>query len=137
MTGGNHREFWASTTSVHRFDIAKNKWEDMPDFNIRRLEHSSCALGTKLYIFMGKNEYSYLNSIEHLETKKVFASKPATWKLLEIEGEACDTIPYCNIGITSLNNHEIVIIGGYRHGQVYVGDVHLFNTDTGDIENVI
>lgn len=48
---------------------------------------------------MGENQYSYLNSIEHLDTRKVLISQTATWKLLDIEGEACDSIPYCNIGV--------------------------------------
>ena len=85
---------------------------------------------------MGENQYSYLNSIEHFETRKVFTSKSATWKLLDIEGEACDSIPYCNIGVAQLNSQEIAIIGGYRNGQI-VGDVHLFNKETGTIENVV
>ena len=52
--------------SVMKFDLSTREWTDAPAINQARLGHSSCVLGSKLYVFGGRDGERYLNSLEVL-----------------------------------------------------------------------
>ena len=39
--------------AVHRYDLARNKWQELPDLLSPRSHHASCAIGSSLYVFCG------------------------------------------------------------------------------------
>ena len=66
-------------TSVERYDIANDAWEEMPHLNESRADHSSCALATAVYVFGGfKGLHTWLTSVEKLETRDLKAG----WQLI-------------------------------------------------------
>ena len=57
--------------TVVRYDIDRNSWARMPDMNVGRYTHGSCAIGTALYILCGEGSEGLLNSVEKLETSEL------------------------------------------------------------------
>ena len=57
---------------VESFDLARNKWSEMPELNVPRAGLSSCHLGDHIYAFAGmKKKRKRLNSIERLRVVSV------------------------------------------------------------------
>ena len=60
-----------ATTKVKRYDIKRDKLEDLPELNVGRMNHSSCTLRKTLYVIGGITadpaNPGELNSIEKLD----------------------------------------------------------------------
>ena len=53
---------------VSRYDIVKNRWEEMPELNKARFRASACSLGDNIYVVGGQNSWDgVLNSLEKLK----------------------------------------------------------------------
>lgn len=104
-----------------RYDVAKNKWEEMPPMNQARFSHSSCHLGAFIYVFGGTNSQKQeFNSVEKLSIDakpKLKVSKQ--WEVIpEVNLTALPAI--CGHFSIPLNEKEIVILGGYDYDEPYV-----------------
>ena len=55
------------SAKVHTLDTTRWEWEQLPDLNIARYNHSSTSLGEAAYVACGvsKND-GFLNSVERL-----------------------------------------------------------------------
>ena len=62
-TSCNKSEYF---TSVDKYDLDSNTWTRTTPMQNPRANHSSCSFGQTLYVFAGKNETDYLNSIESI-----------------------------------------------------------------------
>ena len=52
---------------VYSFNAEANKWQAEPELNQKRCTHASLAIGQKVYVACGKDDLSYLNSIEVMD----------------------------------------------------------------------
>mmetsp|Transcript_29121 Transcript_29121/g.36105 ORF Transcript_29121/g.36105 Transcript_29121/m.36105 type:complete len:134 (-) Transcript_29121:642-1043(-) len=81
---GTHKAF--PQDSVHRYDIERNEWADMPSLNLARWGQASLTMGDTLYTIcgMGCSDLQIpLNSIETLDLKAT--GSEFFWRLVEIE----------------------------------------------------
>lgn len=84
VTGGLYGK---SLATVEFYLIDSDLWSlSAPDLNIRRHNHSSCALQDKIYVFGGYNTsmHSFLNAIETLEVKSTDIDNFKDWSLIEL-----------------------------------------------------
>ena len=51
LTGG-HKKF---LTKAKRYDLKRDKWEQLPALNVGRNNHSSCTIGKALYVIGGRD----------------------------------------------------------------------------------
>ena len=51
LTGG-HKKFIAK---AKRYDLKRDKWEQLPELNVGRCNHSSCTIGNALYVIGGRD----------------------------------------------------------------------------------
>lgn len=75
-------------SSVHAYDIEKDAWlESLPDMNTPRYSHSSCTLGSSLYVFLGLTSGSqFIKSVERLDlpSERCSASSLASRNWVEL-----------------------------------------------------
>ena len=67
FVSGGRVEYETVSNKVHVYELKTEKWFRGPDMNIRRIYHSSCALGNSIYVICGtNNEGESINTIESL-----------------------------------------------------------------------
>ena len=111
--------------NVQRYVIDEERWELVPPMIIGRKKHSSCALGPNIYVTCGYENGKVLNSFERLDTREI-ESGTARW---QISGHSPDVLPpRCEPAFFALNSHQLIILGGYRHG--YLSDVVIYDERT-------
>ena len=115
---------------VESFELAKNRWSEMPELNVPRAGLSSCYLGDQIYAFAGmKENRKRLNSIERL---RVVAVKPSLivvpkWELIQPPKDK-DFIPRSNPVIVAWNLTSIAILGGIDQEEKCLSDVVFYDT---------
>ena len=67
IIGGLDHTEEAFSAACHIFIPKRSLWIEAPDLNVARSEHSSCAVGSEVYVFCGWDGSQYLNSIECLK----------------------------------------------------------------------
>ena len=102
---GSHDYFFADgARKAEVYDSDKNQWEELPDLNAARRMHSSCAIGTTVYVFRGmtKNQ-KLINTVEKYD----IASNETEWTDMFIRG----LMPRVQSGIAVIE-HEVILLGG-------------------------
>ena len=68
---------------VYCYDIAKDKWTELPELNKARCQHNSCVMDNSLYVCGGKNEDARDEaSIERLTLDETGTSLEGNWEKL-------------------------------------------------------
>ena len=91
----------------------------MPDLNLPRIYHSTCALGDRIYAFGGQNgdkePTEVYNSIEWLDAKKTLQSDlNLHWNLIVNNGDSSYAPQRLSYGalLYPMGRNEILITGG-------------------------
>ena len=73
VTGGAAKDNtakWMPQNSTAIYNVKKDIWADGPSFNVARNAHSSCIVGSKVYIFGGEDvDGSIINMIESYDVE--------------------------------------------------------------------
>ena len=87
----------------------------MPSLQVARIFHSSCVLGSSLYIFGGYDqEYNVLNSVDRIELREAHDEQlNQGWRLFKFDPITLP--PRQNSVFCPLNETEILIAGGSRY----------------------
>lgn len=134
VTGGRQSD-WTLTARARRLSLTddlRSQWEPLPQLNIARECHASCAIrGSDLYVFCGFDaEGSVINSIEQyrcdLKSQSATSAADARWNLISLPADTQLT-PRTFPAVQALNSSEILIMGG-RGDQGYQGDAVVFST---------
>ena len=100
-----------------RYDVAKNKWEEMPPMNQARFSHSSCHLGAFIYVFCGDNERKTSkigNSVERLAIEAdPNLQGQKKWTLIPSKNLTALPKKLSSHFSVALNADEILIFGGH------------------------
>ena len=99
-------------------------WFQMPDLNVGRHYHSSCAFQDKaVYVFCGiaNSNRKYINSIEKYETKD-----RNKWTLIYISSRVMPERQ--GAGVVQKDLNTILIFGGFS-GK-FLSDCYLFNVES-------
>lgn len=124
--------------STDYYNIGEDVWHKGPDLCEARDSHSSCALGSNLFVFGGLEVRNASKaSIEYIDFKAYLRGNIAAWQLVNQDLEArYDTI------LVPLNTHELLIFGG-KKGSVDFGENErantldsytIFDTSTNEVE---
>ena len=115
----NNQSF--SSNLVDQYSLEQDSWQRLPDLNIGRINHASCALAKTVYVFCGSNKMmGYLNSIESLTI-----SAENKWQLIEVSRR--DLAPRIMPGTISISGHQIAILGG-KYNMNCLDDFSIFDT---------
>ena len=91
----------------------------MVSLNEARRSHSSCILGSKIFVFGGRvGEGIFLDSIESLDL-----SYNQVWQLFRVQ----TFTPRCAAAVCAFSPTQIVIIGGEYFNGCYHSDVIVYN----------
>ena len=98
--------------TVHRYDFGKDKWQRLPSLLNPRSHHASCAIGSSLYVFCGSRGKSgnTTDSIEKLINANSNKISAIRWQEIQV---SCKFTVRERPIVSTLNDREIVIIGGY------------------------
>lgn len=114
-----------------------DSWEEVSSLRSARYRASACSLGKRVYVFGGKdhkNEENYSIEILIRPGSKLVSEIPAWYHfpLSKDSFNACiDTI------FVPLNEHEIVILGGYRSAWLAnSSQVVIYDTKTRKVEKL-
>ena len=85
VTGGaakDNTSKWIPQNSTAIYDIKKDIWTDGPPFNVARNAHSSCLIGSKVFIFGGEDiDGSIINTIESFDVE----GQDQAWERINLE----------------------------------------------------
>lgn len=124
MTGSRCEEDRAFER-CEQYSIALDIWYDMPNLNVGRHYHSSCAFNeSTVYVFCGiaQSGKKYCNSIESININ----NKQAVWQVINVGAHIFPERQ--GAGVTQINQQEIIIFGGFS-GK-YCRDASIFNVQT-------
>ena len=130
MTGGLEYDSRKVIHTCLRYDIKTNCWKNVPKLSRARGYHSSCAVGTRIFVFGGSNGIIPINSIETLsvvaDLNDGLDSGLTRWDLIEVPFNLL--LGRSNTLAIQISHNSILIMGGMSFvGQL--GDVCIFNTD--------
>ena len=124
-------------TTVERYNIENNSWEDLPSINVVRNAAAAVVLHHVAYVFCGTGDDGDLNSIERLALEGAsgrLAPEPI-WLLIMVSQDILS--PRYLPAVIALNHTEIVILAGYSTEEGHMGDVMLFNTQYQTVSKVV
>ena len=143
ISGGRHSANSTILSTVHRI-----KWlvdngpdqdgklalaiEKMPNLNVARRDHASCALGSSIFVFCGKSSASCrqsLNTIERLNLTSSNSSRRSQsyWQL--IRQNQANLAPRYQPAVAQISQYEVAILGGWSNqAHKRLGDVVYFDT---------
>ena len=136
VSGGNLFNIENPVGTTARFNFETQQWENLPGLFLRRRGHSSCMIDQDLYVFCGVTRHYFTSLVERLRGA-ASANIPAGSSFESIVTEAPICSPRSKTAVSALNQHEIVILGGQNKNNEDLGDVIIFNTQTGISETVI
>lgn len=97
----------------------------MPEMEYQRCRHSSCALGSKVYVFCGSiDNFMYTNTIEVLDQRRLSEG----WRCLEFLEDQLWALQY-PLTVPRSENKTILIMGGIDGDQA-VADIVIFDIKT-------
>ena len=127
LTGGCYQESPTETSpQACIFDLRTKRWQNLPDLNHARFNHSSMAVGGKVYVIGGALKGDFLDqlNIEHYTLKQ-------SWVAYTLQNPLNRNYPLvCPIKFQ--NKDEILMLGGS-----FLGDAVIFDTETMQHETVI
>jgi len=106
--------------SCEVYDAKENCWKKEPCLIEPRCGHSSCFINDKIYVVGGWNE-KYLDSIEKFD---LFEKE---WEIVKLSKKNNCLKPLQSAGLISLNDHEILIFGGYKEGEELSKNSYVFD----------
>ena len=93
---------------VYALDTTRLKWEQLPDLNIARSNHSSTSLGDATYVACGYDDSGWLNSVERLRMGLSGGEKSQCWSLIDID----QLTPRWDAVFSRIGRDELCILGG-------------------------
>jgi len=105
--------------SCERYDIRDDKWEQLPPMEEGLFNTSACILDKNLYVFGGNSGTALSANIQVLDKIKLFWSKIEVQLPIAVE----------NLGVLTLNYHEILLCGGHTE-NCSINDVLLMDIST-------
>ena len=118
---------------VERYDIARDKWEDLPMMNVGRALHSSVAFNDRFaFVFCGERMPTggLTTSIERYDVQK----ETAGWREIRISTTKNDLTRARQVpAIIQLNDKEILIMGGFAISSALKG---LFQGEAGGVDGL-
>lgn len=92
------------------YDVAEDTWSLAPSFKIARNAHSSCVVGSKLYIFGGEDaEGTLINTIESYDVEgPVKNEDELAWERINVDA----VTPRIYSIVSPLSLSDVVIMGG-------------------------
>ena len=121
---GSRKEKNNSQVKCEMYNSDIDLWFEMPDLNVGRHYHSSCAFADKnIYVFCGIANHTrkYINSIE-----KYDSSNKSKWSIIDISPRIFPDRQGC--GVIQRDNKDLLIFGGFS-GK-FLKDSYLFDTNT-------
>lgn len=106
------------------FDCSSSSWYDAPDLNEGRMRHASIVVNNCVFVIGGINPQSLrpTGSVERLEL--AYSESPA-WTLLVTRSTLCMR---SDASIIAASEDEIVVFGGFDHGDTKVQGYTITNT---------
>ena len=99
----------------------------MPSLRIEREGHSTCVLGSKVYVMAGHDGSDLVNAVECFQvTSDMEETQNGSWNLLQTNGSFEPR--QCPL-VCALNADTILMSGGFD-SKTYYSDAYLFNTKT-------
>lgn len=130
VVSGSRKEKDNSQVKCEMYNSDLDIWFDMPDLNVGRHYHSSCAFNdTMIYVFCGiaNATRKYVNSIE-----KYDHNNRQKWQIIDINKN--DFPERQGVGLCQKNNREILVFGGFS-GK-FKRDTLLFDITTNKMRKI-
>mmetsp|Transcript_10067 Transcript_10067/g.15395 ORF Transcript_10067/g.15395 Transcript_10067/m.15395 type:complete len:165 (-) Transcript_10067:202-696(-) len=124
---GSRKEKNNSQVKCEMFNSDLDMWFELPDMNVGRHYHSSCAFTEKsVYVFCGIANHTrkYINSIERYDH-----TNRNKWHLIELSVRLFPERQGC--GAVQRDGNDILVFGGFS-GR-FRNDSFLFNTNTNQL----
>ena len=136
VIGGKSSETGRFLSTVSSHDLPTNTWlVNLPQLNYSRAYAASCLITGYVYVFAGTGYNRLeLDSIEKICSSSLASNAPASWALIVVPPDILR--PRFSPAVASLNDYEIVIMGGHD-GVNNLCDVVLFDTRTNTCQNVV
>lgn len=118
---GSRKEKNNSQSKCEMFNADIDLWFEMPDLNVGRHYHSSCAMRDRyIYVFCGIANQSrkYINSIERYDNQT-----RGSWELIQMNNKIFPERQGC--GAVQKDGENILIFGGFS-GR-FLGDSYHFH----------
>ena len=110
------------TAIAEVYSVSDNRWSLIPDMNVERSDHGSCAVENYVYVACGLSSryYKYLQGIERINMNAIDDG----WEKIDLYYSLLS--PRSQIFMAGLSCDELVIIGG--HGiEGLRGDAYILN----------
>eukprot|EP00354_Favella_ehrenbergii_P009516 CAMPEP_0170453174 /NCGR_PEP_ID=MMETSP0123-20130129/1839_1 /TAXON_ID=182087 /ORGANISM="Favella ehrenbergii, Strain Fehren 1" /LENGTH=223 /DNA_ID=CAMNT_0010715449 /DNA_START=693 /DNA_END=1364 /DNA_ORIENTATION=+ len=128
VTGGSQRNAFGipyHQKSTFFYNLATNEYIDGPEMNVGRRSHGQCQRGYYLYVFGGRGEGGWLNSIECLEAKTFLNGTEKQWERLDNFNFSTRRCPL----VCKMPDGTILIAGGWNNIKKELDDVMFVNKD--------
>ena len=117
------------------YSVAGNKWSPIPDMNVSRYYHGSCAVANYIYVACGvmsnKSRYEYLQSIERVNMNAIDDG----WEILLVSSSE-KLSPRRSIFMAGLSCDKLVIFGGEGE-QYFCGDGYILDIPKMRLKTII
>ena len=98
-----------NTNKCEAFNLRSLKWEAMPEMNAPERQSATLALfGDYLYVFMGRTQFSILDSVERINIKNLGGSK---WEKINYTNPEKVNTKFYSAGVYIVNR-EVYFLGG-------------------------
>ena len=113
--GSSPIDFTKEFASCCYYDVGKDEWNQAPEMNFARKNHSMCAFGKYIYAFSGVNNSGWLDSIERLDASAITNERKATWEIVRLE--TGNVLPARGVPMVApFGADEILYMGGLLNG---------------------
>jgi hypothetical protein len=101
--------------------VKERKWVDAPPMTIRKMHMGVTVIGKNIYVFGGFTDH---NPDCHLNAVEVFDTVTSKWFVLPSM-----KIARFNMGIATIDDRFIWILGGYGHGGNKLDSIEVFDVE--------
>ena len=123
--------------SVEMYSVRGDYWIDGPVLHYKRIGHSCCALGDKVYVFSGKGFKDCMESIESLDVPAYLANpEQVRWKVKIIEIATEDFRGRLGAVFCPISSNEILIMGGTTDKGKVMKNTWIYKTEIRRIKKV-
>ena len=127
LSGGRSKADYSSS-ACYAYSINDREWAELPNLVMARESHSSCSIGSSVYVFGGHDgAHDLMNAVEllHLNPNGI-GEQQDHWQLISTNGSF---EPRMNPVVCAIDDDVILLSGGFDN-DVYFSDILLFNTIT-------
>ena len=117
------------------YDVAQNRWSELPAMRNARHYHSSCSFnGCRIFAFCGIQNQTkkYMNTIETLDISLIHSNIVTQWQVVKVTDNAGIFTARQGLGSAQIDDKNILLIGGYT-GH-FNNDSFVFNVDSSEIK---